>query len=110
MTSPALTVADLDAGLQRDDWLGFGYLGERKNFFANYGMSVVPQIAAADAFVLKHANARGWTADDLFAWANSKNGRWTGEDLMTGRAPTFAPVFPDSGWHAVRYITLDGVR
>jgi len=89
-----LTVADLDAGLQRDDYLGFGYLGERRNFFSTYGMSVVPQIEAADTLVLFLANAHGYDAERLFEWANSKSGRWAGEILMTGQAPTFANPLP----------------
>ena len=99
-----LAVADLDLGLQDDRYLGFGYLGERRTFFGNYGMSVAPQIEAADAFILECANREGWTVDDLFAWANSKDGRWAGEILLSGNAPTFAGLNGEKAAQAAKYI------
>lgn len=71
-----LTTANLDQMTTREDWLGFGYLGERNN-------QVDPQSAnlvnAADAMLLDHANSLGLTEEELFDWANSKNGRWYGD-------------------------------
>lgn len=69
--APVLTLADLEAGYQHDDWLGFGYLGDRRNLRAAGIDSTVADVAA-----LEVANAKGWTREDLFTWSNSKLGRW----------------------------------
>lgn len=75
-TTPALTLEDIEAGLDNDTWLGHGYLGERRH-----------QRRAAqdrgDAFLLRAANARGWHPDYLFAFMNSRDGRHFG-DLVFG--------------------------
>ena len=83
-----LTTADLDNMYRNDEWEGFGYLGERRNQVAE-GRSV----EEADARVLADANVHGLTAEELFTWANSKNGRWFG-DCMFGA----------NGQHADRYL------
>ena len=58
-----------------DAWLGFGYLGERSH-----------QDAAlrdfADTFV--YDVTADWTDAELFAWANSKDGRWFGDCVFGG--------------------------
>ena len=59
-------------------WLGAGYLGERNN---------TVDVAARDLldeFLPDHFESLGWTDEDVFAWANSKDGRWFG-DVMFGR-------------------------
>lgn len=76
-----LTSATLDALTEHDEWLGFGYLGERQ-----LDRRTPAEVAAADAVVLDHANRRGLTVEQLFTWANSKDGRWFG-DCMFGGTP-----------------------
>ena len=68
-TTTNLTAADLDRMSSDDRWLGFGYIGGRNNAIAE-GWNV----ADADTLVLEMG--QGMTYDELFAWANSKNGRW----------------------------------
>jgi hypothetical protein len=86
-----LTAADIEAMYANDNWLGFGYLGERRNMLITTDSEAAPEaerrllVEAVDQRLLDHANAEGWTDDDLFAWANSKNGRWFA-DTMFGRA------------------------
>jgi hypothetical protein len=75
----------------REAWLGFGYLGERQHATADQA----DLVAAADQFILNHANAHDWTPADLFAWANSKNGRWFG-DVVFGGTGTTAERFADA--------------
>lgn len=86
-TATKLTTADLDSFTDRDEWLGFGYIGARKNGLeaaaAGEPGFTVERIAVADEMVLFHANRVGWTVDQLFEFANSKAGRWVG-DLLIG--------------------------
>lgn len=81
------TSADFDKMMNDDRWEGFGYLGERRNAMANG-----KPVAAADAKVLEDASAQGLTYEDLFAWANSKAGRWYG-DCMFGANGTHAQKY-----------------
>lgn len=62
--------------LTRDDrWQGFGYLGGRQH--------EDPELVAdADARIL--ALTEGWTEAELFAWANSKWGRWFADSAFGG--------------------------
>ena len=103
-TKPQTLTPDLFDTWQNDDrWLGFGYIGARRNYLL--GDDTDPEIptpdpqlvADADTAILARARELGWTADDLFEWANSKLGRWfgdyafggygtTGQDLRHGRA------------------------
>jgi len=62
----------LDTFIMRDDWLGFGYIGERRYLTAE-------QRTTADAVVVAYAVEHGWNTPELFLWANSKLGRWFGE-------------------------------
>lgn len=76
MSNLDITSADLTASLDfdlmqnDDDWLGFGYLGERRSL--DTATRVERDTAAAAAMV-------GWTYGERFEWANSKLGRWYGE-------------------------------
>ena len=74
-TSP-LTQADIVAGYEREEWGGWGYLGERRHFA---GQTVVGR---ADAALLDVANDRGWTADQLFEFVNSRDGRHFGDATL----------------------------
>ena len=67
-----------DTFAQRDDFLGFGYIGGRTNAADAIasGEWTSADIAGADAAVLKVAADLGWDEDRLFMWANSKDGRW----------------------------------
>lgn len=59
-------------------WGGFGYLGERRNRLESTDPEAPPQperVAATDAAILDVATARGWDYEQLFEWADSKNGR-----------------------------------
>lgn len=85
------TLTDLpDDAIQRlltdDRWLGFGYLGERRSALddSDPECPARPQaVADADAWILARANRDGWTYDELFEWANSKYGRWFGEQALS---------------------------
>jgi len=81
-TSPAstpLTVALIEAGYNDDRYLGWGYLNERRN--ADPAL-----VAVADALVIRLANQERWTAEILFHWLNSKNGRWFADEIFGGSA------------------------
>jgi hypothetical protein len=58
---------------ERDDFLGYGYLGNRD------GMSDRVR-ARVDRAVLKAARELRWTREMFFHWTNSKMGRWYAED------------------------------
>jgi hypothetical protein len=89
-----LTTKDIEAGYEDERWLGWGYLGERDRTDG--------PTDRADAIVLRFAAERGWDAEDLFHWANSKDGRWFGDwafgsfDMSDQPAwlPTLFPVRP----------------
>lgn len=87
-----LTVADIEAGYDLA-WDGYGYLGERKYRWAD--------VAAADAALLEAANALGWDRDQLFAFTNSRDGRWFADEAMHGGSPARA---------AGRYVTTDAPK
>lgn len=75
MTKTTATAAQIaaafDALENNDEWLGFGYIGDRRNARAEgYDTTI------ADRVAFETAAARGV---DLFTWANSKNGRWYGD-------------------------------
>lgn len=64
-----LSTADLDRMASEDGYFGFGYIGGRQH--------LLPESRAAmDAVVLDRAAQLGLTYEELFAWANSKTGRW----------------------------------
>lgn len=86
-----LTIADLNAMTERDEWLGFGYLGERRNKLIYYPADPA-LVAEADMKAVDDANQHGLTIDQLFDWANSKYGRWYGDCM-----------FGNSGRHADKY-------
>jgi hypothetical protein len=82
-----LTVADIEAGYDHDDWRGWGYLGERQRAM---GTATGRRLAAAaDRRILAYANAQGWDRVDLFNWTNSTYGRHFGDCWLQG-APTNA--------------------
>lgn len=85
-----LNSADLDAFEDHDEWLGFGFIGGRKNareaidaettaFESGFSLE---QMQVADNMVLFHANRLGWSRDRFFAWANSREGRWVADILI----------------------------
>jgi hypothetical protein len=75
-----LTITDLDRAANDDRYLGWGYLGERSR------QDDATLVAAADQRVIDLANERGWDYEDLFAWANSKLGRWFGDGVFGSAA------------------------
>jgi hypothetical protein len=73
-TSMTENTAGIFEQMMTDDrWLGFGYLGERRNQLA---IGHADAVAAADAVVIATANRKQLSDEQLFEWANSKNGRW----------------------------------
>jgi hypothetical protein len=79
-TAQHLTTADLDRMTRDDRWLGFGYLGERRNAHAAVAAGEVDPRQSGiaeqmDDDVLEAANTEGLTYDELLEWANSKLGR-----------------------------------
>ena len=88
------TTATLDRMELDDRWLGFGYLGERRNALTSTdpGAPADPErVARMDADVLEEANIEGLTYDQLFAWANSKDGRWFADCYGTRHAAQYLP-------------------
>jgi hypothetical protein len=95
-----LTVADIESGYAHDcgeceGWLGFGYLGGRRDVLAavnhepGYGDWSVGErgrddVAAADAAVVAEANRLGWGPEELFRWANSRDGRHFADTALEG--------------------------
>jgi hypothetical protein len=85
-THRPLTVNDIHAGYSNPEWCGFGYLSTRNHALSSIDPECPAQperVAQADARVIAEANQRSWTADDLFEWLNSRNGRYFG-DLWFG--------------------------
>lgn len=84
---PTLTTADLDRMTDDDNWLGFGYIGGRRTALTSDDPEAPAQperIAEVDAWLIARANRLGLDYDGLFAWANSKNGRWFGDVVFGG--------------------------
>lgn len=78
----ALTRADINRGYEDSRWEGFGYLGAR-----NEGSSANRR-SAADSALLRLANRRHWTYDDLFENVlNARVGRiyaeWAEQDFRS---------------------------
>ena len=76
---------------RNDEWLGYGYLGERENALVSVrtgeaGPMLADRLELADEAVLQ-ATA-DWSDEELFAWANSKDGRWFA-DCVLGSAGSF---------------------
>lgn len=85
----ALTLADLIAGYSHEDFGGYGYLGGRQTTLSNLAYKVdmtagLAEVAAADQFVLDTANGRGWDAERLSQWANSRDGRYFADAVFGG--------------------------
>jgi hypothetical protein len=95
-----LTTADLEKMTTDDRWLGFGYLGERRNELDPEGRHTAERaaelVAKADAMALTQANLYGLTYEEVFTWANSKRGRWYGDCW-----------FGANGQHAERYLPTE---
>lgn len=64
-----LTSADIDRCAQDDRYQGWGYLADRRQQFRHVA-------EAADQVVLAEAARQGWSAETLFHWTNSVQGRW----------------------------------
>lgn len=75
-TQMTFTSEIFDQMMTDDRWLGFGYLGERRSQLAT---GRIDSVAEADALILTRARERGLTYEQIFTWANSKNGRWFGD-------------------------------
>jgi hypothetical protein len=99
-TTAPLTTADLERMTRDDRWLGFGYLGERRNL-RTYAieetngrrqLELMTQATRMDRDVIEEANAEGLTYDDLFTWANSKAGRWFADCYDTPHASSYRPT------------------
>jgi hypothetical protein len=77
-----LTRDDLESLYESEDpeWGGYGYLAERE-----YGLRTAKGrevVEYADKAIVDHANAQGWTREDLFRWADSRTGRHYGEEFF----------------------------
>lgn len=77
-----LTIEDIERSYEDERWLGWGYLGGRKHLTEGVERD------AADAIVLDYANDHGWDYETLFAWLNSKPGRWFADDPFHPKAGT----------------------
>lgn len=81
------TVSEFNLMYLNEEWLGFGYLGERRN------QTDDRLVRTADVKAIDEANRLGLTHAELFDWANSKNGRWYGDCM-----------FGNNGRHADDYL------
>lgn len=95
-----LTTTHLNRMTTNEDWEGFGYIGERENQFTGMhsgerDADTTAIIHQADLMLLESANRQGMTEDQLFAWANSKHGRWYGDCW-----------FGANGQHAEKYLPV----
>jgi hypothetical protein len=82
--------AAFDRMLNDDRWLGFGYLGERRN---QLQAGRAAEVAAADVKAMAAANEAGLTGEELFDGANSKNGRWYGDCMFGSYASPSANLY-----------------
>lgn len=82
-----------DEFTNRPDWDGHGYLGARniqleqarnlKGTKEEYKiLNLLSNLATSDLVVLSHAVRNGWSDAQLFAWCNSKLGRWWGDEAF----------------------------
>lgn len=81
MLTPDVFVKMLDD----DRWLGYGYLGARRNALDNSDPNAIADpalVVEADDLALEAANKQGMSYDALFEWANSKVGRWYGDTIF----------------------------
>ena len=97
MTNTEHTTATLDSFTTRDDFAGFGYTGERDRARTANEERPAIDTSLADTALLDAALARTWDTERLFAFCNSKVGRWYADDVfgrMMGRrgAPTAAEI------------------
>lgn len=90
------TTADFDKMMKNEMWLGFGYLGERRNTLTSTDPECPARpdlVAKADAAAVAEANRLGLTDAELFDWANSRTGRYYGDCM-----------FGSDGRHAEKYL------
>lgn len=99
-----LTQADLEAGYDNEAWDGYGYLGSRETYLQGEARHDIERQTAdlrvriADKMVLAEANHRGMSRTRFFEWLNSKNGRWTADELLGN------PIDPDTAKNVSRYM------
>ena len=81
MNTTAAQTSTFDTFANRDDFLGFGYIGGRRNALdavasGEWPTSALADVTAADDAILARSAELGWDDERLFVWANSKDGRW----------------------------------
>lgn len=94
-TTQAFTTDTFDTFAQRDEFLGFGYIGGRLSELDNSDPEAPARpelVAQTDAAILTFASAWNWTTEELFTWANSKAGRYFA-DVVFGGTGTFEERF-----------------
>lgn len=74
--------------IQSPKWRGGGYAGARENFkeallTKGHHSPKEKLLAKADDMALTQANRLGYTADQLFDWANSRKGSQYGESWFS---------------------------
>lgn len=82
-----LTTQDIEKAANDERWLGFGYLGGRRTMLTSTDPEAPADaalVAVVDEQLIAYANVHGWDYEDLFAWANSKNGRWFADSMFSG--------------------------
>jgi len=75
--STPLTRDDIQLAYGNGEWKGYGYLGERSR-----AAVTISHLEAVDNAALAVANAKRWTAAQLFDWLDSKLGRWYAESAL----------------------------
>lgn len=84
MSTTALTRKDIDIMTQDERWLGYGYLQGREIMLTSTDSEAPadPQrVANVERQILAVVNKRGWDYEQMFEWANSKNGRWFADSV-----------------------------
>lgn len=93
MTTTPETISHVFDSMTNDErWLGFGYLGGRRSALDGSDPECPARpdlVADADRQILDYAVAHNWDREQLFEWANSKDGRWFA-DCAFGGSPAMA--------------------
>lgn len=113
VVTTSTATATFDVMTEDDRWEGFGYLGARENFISpnldgeeRAEMSLearIVHLAWVDERIVRAAKVLGWDDEALFAWANSKNGRWMADTMLDSFADEKTFYMAVTSW---RLLTL----
>ena len=86
-TATKLYIEDIEQATQNDEWLGFGYVGERLRALEAVRAGEITdlpleRIDEADELVLAEANRRRMTSARFFEFLNSRDGRYLADEII----------------------------